>query len=77
MRVIAYDPYVSELEITAAGVEPVGFGELLERSDFLSVHAPHNEETEHAIDAAALQPDEAHGGRRSTRRGARSSMRRP
>jgi D-3-phosphoglycerate dehydrogenase len=54
MRVIAFDPYVSELEITAAGVEPVGFGELLERSDFLSIHAPHNAETEHAIDADAL-----------------------
>ncbi len=54
MHVIAYDPYVSELEITAAGVEPVGFTELLERSDFLSVHAPHNAETEHAIDAEAL-----------------------
>src|SRR3984957_4560525 len=54
MHVIAYDPYVSELEITAAGVEPVGFNDLLARSDFLSVHAPHNGETHHAIDAAAL-----------------------
>src|SRR5579864_6090090 len=54
LRVIAYDPYVSELDITAAGVEPVSFHELLERSDYLSVHAPHNAETEHAIDAAAL-----------------------
>jgi D-3-phosphoglycerate dehydrogenase / 2-oxoglutarate reductase len=55
LRVIAYDPYVSELEISAAGVEPVGFGELMERSDYLSIHAPHNDETEHAIDAAALK----------------------
>jgi len=55
MRVIACDPYVSELEITAAGVEPVDFGELLARSDYLSLHAPHNEETRHAIDAAALR----------------------
>jgi D-3-phosphoglycerate dehydrogenase len=54
MQVIAYDPYVSEMEITAAGVEPVGFGELLARSDYLSVHAPHNEETQHAIGAGAL-----------------------
>jgi D-3-phosphoglycerate dehydrogenase len=54
LRVIAYDPYVSELEISALGVEPVGFGELLERSDYLSVHAPHNAETEHAFDAAAF-----------------------
>jgi D-3-phosphoglycerate dehydrogenase len=54
LHVIAYDPYVSELEITAAGVEPVGFGELLARSDYLSVHTPHNEETEHSIGAAAF-----------------------
>lgn len=54
MRVIAFDPYVSELEVTAAGVEPVGFGELLERSDYLSLHAPHNPQTEHAFDAAAF-----------------------
>ncbi len=54
LRVIAYDPYVSELEISAAEVEPVGFHELLERSDFLSIHAPLNAETEHVIDAAAL-----------------------
>jgi D-3-phosphoglycerate dehydrogenase / 2-oxoglutarate reductase len=54
LRVIAYDPYVSELEITALGVEPVGFGELLERSDYLSVHAPHNAETEHAMNATAF-----------------------
>jgi D-3-phosphoglycerate dehydrogenase / 2-oxoglutarate reductase len=54
LRLLAHDPYVSELEITGAGVEPVGFGELLERSDFVSIHAPHNRETEHAFDVAAL-----------------------
>lgn len=54
LRVIAHDPYVSELEMSALGVEPVGFDELLARSDFLSIHAPHNAETEHAIGAAAF-----------------------
>jgi D-3-phosphoglycerate dehydrogenase len=54
LRVIAHDPYVSELELSAAGVEPVSFPELLQRSDFLSIHAPHNAETEHAINAAAF-----------------------
>jgi D-3-phosphoglycerate dehydrogenase / 2-oxoglutarate reductase len=54
LYLIAHDPYVSELEITAAGVEPVGFGELLERSDFLSIHAPHNAETDQAFDAATF-----------------------
>ncbi len=54
MHVIAFDPYVSELEMSALGVEPVSFVELLARSDYLSVHAPHNDETEHAINAAAF-----------------------
>ncbi len=54
MHVIAFDPYVSELEMSALGVEPVSFGELFARSDYLSVHAPHNDETEHAINAAAF-----------------------
>ena len=55
MRVIAFDPYVSEMEITGAGVEPVSFGELLERSDYLSIHAPHNDETHHAFGAEAFK----------------------
>ncbi|MGI9325809.1 MAG: C-terminal binding protein [Pseudomonadales bacterium] len=54
MRVIAYDPYVSELTISEAGVEPVGLTELLESSDYLSLHAPHNDETEHVINTETL-----------------------
>lgn len=45
MHILAYDPYVSELKITAEGVEPVTYEELLERSDYLSVHPGLNEET--------------------------------
>ena len=54
MHVIAYDPYVSELTISDDGVEPVSRDELLARSDFVSVHAPHNEETHHAFSADAF-----------------------
>ncbi len=54
LHVIAFDPYVSELSISDAGVEPVSFGELLERSDYLSVHAPLNEETRHVLDGDAF-----------------------
>jgi D-3-phosphoglycerate dehydrogenase / 2-oxoglutarate reductase len=54
LQLIAHDPYISELEITGAGVEPVGFGELLERSDFVSIHTPHNAETDRAVGAEAL-----------------------
>ena len=51
MHVIAYDPYVSELVISEDGVEPVSFDQLLSRADYLSVHAPHNEETQHSFSA--------------------------
>ena len=53
LRVIAYDPYVSELEMTAVNVEPVtSLFELLERSDFVSMHAPLNAETTHMLSDA-------------------------
>ena len=38
MHIIACDPYVTELKMTAEGVEPVSFEELLARSDYISVH---------------------------------------
>jgi D-3-phosphoglycerate dehydrogenase len=44
-HIIAHDPYVTELKMTGEGVEPVSFGELLERSDYLSIHPPLNQET--------------------------------
>jgi len=49
LHVIAYDPYVSELKMTAEGVEPVSLRELLRRADFVSIHAPHNAETHHML----------------------------
>ena len=55
LRVIAYDPYVSELTIGEQGVEPVPWSELLERSDYLSVHSPDNEETRHSLNASAFE----------------------
>jgi D-3-phosphoglycerate dehydrogenase len=49
LHVMAYDPYISELEMTAEGVEPSGLFELLERSDFVSNHGPLNEESRHML----------------------------
>lgn len=69
MRVIAYDPYVSELELTKEGVEPVGFGEMLARSDYISVHAPHNDETEHAFSSSAFSQMQDHAVIINTARG--------
>jgi len=54
-HVIAHDPYVSELKMTAEGVEPVSLGELLERSDYISMHLPLNDETHHMISVDALK----------------------
>ena len=45
MHVIAHDPYVSELKMTGEGVGPVSIGELLERSDYLSIHPGLNDGT--------------------------------
>ncbi len=50
LRVIAYDPYLSELEMSSVGVEPEpSLIRLLQRSDFVSMHAPLNEETRHML----------------------------
>ncbi|HZE36272.1 MAG TPA: NAD(P)-dependent oxidoreductase, partial [Candidatus Eisenbacteria bacterium] len=50
LHVLAYDPYLAELEMTAVGVEPVtSLIELSQRSDFLSMHAPLNAETHHLM----------------------------
>ena len=60
LHVIAHDPYISELAISAEGVEPVSFAELLERSDYLSMHAPLNDETRHMLSGpqfAAMKND--------------------
>jgi D-3-phosphoglycerate dehydrogenase len=69
MRVIAHDPYVSELTISGAGVEPVSYGELLERCDYLSIHAPLNSETAHIVNADALGQMQPHAIVINTARG--------
>ena len=40
LHLVAYDPFIEELVMSSYGVEPVGLTELLERSDFISMHAP-------------------------------------
>lgn len=45
MNVLAYDPYLSAKDVAARGARKVDFNELLETSDFVSVHCPRNSET--------------------------------
>jgi len=54
MLVIAYDPYVSESAARDAGVELSGLTRLLERSDFVSLHAALSPATEKLINAEKL-----------------------
>jgi len=54
MTVLATDPYLTEEEIGRRGAQGVGFDELLERSDFVSLHCPRDEDTLGMIDARAF-----------------------
>jgi D-3-phosphoglycerate dehydrogenase len=55
MKVVGHDPYVSEERFREIGVEPVGFDDVLERSEFITLHLPLNEATRGAIGAAQFQ----------------------
>jgi phosphoglycerate dehydrogenase-like enzyme len=53
-RLLATDPVVDDDDLVAAGVEPVGLDELLERSDVVSLAVTLSDATRHLIDAEAL-----------------------
>jgi D-3-phosphoglycerate dehydrogenase len=50
MKVIGYDPYLSKEVAEKKGVELVSMDELLNKSDFISVHTPLTDETRNLID---------------------------
>ncbi len=45
MKVVAYDPFLSEERATQIGVTKVELDELLERADFITLHVPFTEKT--------------------------------
>ncbi|MEW9082462.1 phosphoglycerate dehydrogenase [Caldanaerobacter subterraneus] len=49
MRVIAYDPYMPDERFEKCGVQRVTLDELLEQSDFITIHIPKTEETKKMI----------------------------
>jgi len=55
MNVVAYDPYVSSARAGQLGVRLVGLDELLETSDFITVHLPKTPETIGLIGEEALR----------------------
>ncbi|MEE2777436.1 MAG: C-terminal binding protein [Acidobacteriota bacterium] len=53
-RIVACDPYVSQLAADLYGVQLLSQEELFAESDYITVHCSATEETRHIIDAAAL-----------------------
>jgi D-3-phosphoglycerate dehydrogenase len=54
MRVVAYDPFITEERAKELEVELVDLDTLYGRADFVSVHVPLQKETRNLIDATAL-----------------------
>lgn len=54
MRVIAFDPFLSEDRATELGVTKVELDELLKRADFISLHTPLTDQTRNILSADAL-----------------------
>ena len=55
MELLACDPYISDSVFDEHGVTSVSFDQLLERSDYISVHCPLTPETRHMFDGDALR----------------------
>jgi D-3-phosphoglycerate dehydrogenase len=54
MRVIAYDPFLSEERAAELGVEKVELDNLLRRADFITLHTPLTDRTRNIIDESAI-----------------------
>jgi phosphoglycerate dehydrogenase-like enzyme len=54
MTVLAHDPYQDPAAFAEAGATAVALDDLLTRSDYISLHAPVNDETRDLIDAARI-----------------------
>jgi len=54
VQLIAYDVYMDDQTIEAAGARPVTWETLLRTSDYISLHAPLNAETHHLVNASAF-----------------------
>ena len=76
MKVVAYDPYVQPARAAQMGVKLLSLDELLEVSDFITVHLPKTPETLGLIGDEALHKVKPSRARSSTPRAAGSSTRR-
>ena len=51
LKVVTYDPYISQESLSRANVQGVEFADLLKMSDYISVHAPLTEKTRRLFNA--------------------------
>jgi len=54
MKVMAYDPFLSEERAEKLGVQKVELDELLARADFITLHVPKTEQTSNILNAEAI-----------------------
>ncbi|KAA5597241.1 phosphoglycerate dehydrogenase [Blastochloris sulfoviridis] len=54
MRVLAFDPYLSDERAVALGVHKVELEDLLRRADFITLHTPLTDKTRNILDASAI-----------------------
>ena len=54
MKVIAFDPFLTDERAAELGVEKVELDDLFARADFITIHVPKNEHTTGLINAAAI-----------------------
>ena len=55
MKVIGYDPYLTEEKAESMWIEKVELNELFERSDFITIHTPLTEQTKNIINAHSIK----------------------
>lgn len=60
MKVIAFDPIMTQLKAEALGVELVSLEDLYRRSDFITIHAPKSDKTNNLIGAKELATMKPH-----------------
>ena len=49
MTILAYDPYLTEAQASQVGAQLVDLDELLSRADFITIHCPRTDETDHLL----------------------------
>ncbi|MDC6462972.1 phosphoglycerate dehydrogenase, partial [Planktomarina temperata] len=54
MKVVAYDPFLSQERAEKLGVQKVDLDELLARADFITLHVPKTEQTSNILSAEAI-----------------------